>query len=302
MAASSLLVLLDDIAAVLDDVAVMTKTSAQKVTGVLGDDLALNAQQASGVRADREIPVVLGVARGSLVNKMILVPAALLISALAPWLITPLMLLGGIYLCLEGAEKILHAGKKETGPAEPVLSTHASAAELAAFEAAKIKGAVRTDFVLSAEVVVLTLGIVATMPLLVQVIVLSIISLVMTIGVYGLVAGIVKIDDLGLLLMKRSNRGIQRLGRALVASTPHLMKGLSIVGTAAMFLVGGGILVHNIEILHAAEAWVRQLPAGDWLALAVKPGFGVMAGLLSIPMVSGASKAVAAISGFGSSR
>jgi uncharacterized protein len=262
MAVSNLLALIDDIATVLDDVAVLTKVATKKTAGVLGDDLALNAQQVAGVRADRELPVVWAVAKGSLVNKVILVPAALAVSALAPWAVTPLLMVGGLFLCYEGFEKLAHrfladrsgdlAHRAEL--AQALVDPHA---DLVALERDKIKGAVRTDFVLSAEIVAITLGTVAQAPFATQLSVLAGIALVMTVGVYGLVAAIVKLDDGGLALSRQTGDGswprAQRgLGRAILALAPWLMKGLSIAGTAAMFLVGGGILTHGLPALHHA--------------------------------------------------
>ena len=250
MATASLLALLDDIAAVLDDVAVLTKVAAQKTAGVLGDDLALNAQQVAGVRAAREIPVVWAVAKGSFVNKLILVPAALLISAFLPFLMTPLLMVGGAFLCFEGAEKLWHrlAHREEAG-AERAALQHALLSpqtDLAAFEKEKIKGAIRTDFVLSAEIIVIALGTVASAPMNTRIGVLSAVGVLMTIGVYGLVAAIVKLDDLGLFLRTRGGPLKAVIGAFLVAFAPWLMKFLAVVGTAAMFLVGGGILRHAI--------------------------------------------------------
>lgn len=250
--ASGLLLLLDDIATILDDVALMSKMAAKKTAGVLGDDLALNAQQVTGVRADRELPIVWKVAKGSFVNKLILVPLALLISVVAPWLINPLLMLGGLFLCYEGVEKVLHTimHKKSSTPEEAKAELENEELDLATFEKDKIKGAVRTDFILSAEIVVISLGTVATATLMTKVSVLSIIAVVMTIGVYGLVAMIVKIDDLGLYLTDQTASFKQALGRGLLAFAPILMKLLSIVGTIAMFLVGGGIINHTIPLLH----------------------------------------------------
>ena len=269
--ASSLLLLLDDIASVLDDVATMSKVAAKKTAGVLGDDLALNAQQVTGVKPDRELPVVWAVARGSLLNKAILVPAALAISAVAPWLITPLLMVGGAFLCFEGFEKLAH--KALHSPAEDAAAHAALAKALAdpqvdllAFERDKIKGAVRTDFILSAEIVVISLGTVATESLTRQFSVLVAISLLMTVGVYGLVAGIVKLDDAGLWLSRRAGALQQALGRGLLVAAPALMKLLSVVGTAAMFLVGGGILSHGIAPLHHA---IEALVAGVGPVLAL---------------------------------
>ncbi|HRH16630.1 MAG TPA: DUF808 domain-containing protein [Aquabacterium sp.] len=262
--ASSLLALLDDIATVLDDVSVMTKVAAKKTAGVLGDDLALNAQQVTGVKADRELPVVWAVCKGSLINKLILVPAALAISTYAPWLVTPLLMVGGAYLCFEGFEKLahkfLHSPTEDAAHhQELVKALSDEKVDILAFEKEKVKGAVRTDFILSAEIIAITLGTVASAPFSQQVAVLSGIALIMTIGVYGLVAGIVKMDDAGLYLSQRGAAASRALGRALLAAAPKLMKFLSVAGTAAMFLVGGGILVHGTPgshdlVHHWAEA------------------------------------------------
>ncbi|MDP1652486.1 MAG: DUF808 domain-containing protein [Rhodocyclaceae bacterium] len=283
MAGASLLALLDDIATILDDVAAMTKVAAKKTAGVLGDDLALNAQQVSGVHADRELPVVWAVAVGSLKNKAILVPAALAISALLPWLVTPLLMIGGLYLCFEGveklAEKFLHGGKAHT---EKDLA--ADIADFAAHEAEKIKGAIRTDFVLSAEIIVIALGIVADKPFMTQVAVLVGIGLLMTVGVYGIVAAIVKMDDLGLHLVAKRNAAAQTIGRGLLLAAPRLMKALAVVGTAAMFLVGGGILVHGIPPLyHAVERWAEQVGMlGMLLPSLANMLAGIVAGALAL--------------------
>ena len=255
--ATSLFVLLDDIASVLDDVATMTKIAAKKTAGVLGDDLALNAQQVAGVKADRELPVVWAVAKGSMLNKVILVPTALLIAAFAPWLITPLLMLGGAYLCFEGVEKLVH--KYLHNPADDAAERAALKQarsdlqlNLVALEKDKILGAVRTDFILSAEIVVISLGTVADAPLAQKAAVLAGIALVMTVGVYGLVAGIVKLDDAGLWLSRQASAAHQALGCGLLAFAPWLMKALSVVGTLAMFLVGGGILTHGVPWLDDA--------------------------------------------------
>jgi len=253
MAGTSLLALIDDIATILDDVSLMTKVAAKKTAGVLGDDLALNAQQVAGVQADREIPVVLAVAKGSAINKLILVPSALLISFFLPWLITPLLMLGGLFLCFEGAEKLvhkyLHADEADDHAARVEALANANV-DMVAFEKEKIKGAVRTDFILSAEIIVIALGSAAGATLMNQTLVLVIISVAMTVGVYGLVAGIVKIDDLGLHLLKKTSNAAKTTGRLLLAAAPKLMKFLSVAGTIAMFLVGGGILVHGVPALH----------------------------------------------------
>ena len=257
--ATSLLALLDDVATILDDVSVMTKVAAKKTAGVLGDDLALNAQQVAGVKAERELPVVWAVAKGSLVNKAILVPSALAISAFAPWLVTPLLMIGGAFLCYEGFEKLAHRflhsnAEDEAHEAELANALADPAADLVAVEKDKIKGAVRTDFVLSAEIIAITLGTVANESLTKQTAVLISIALIMTVGVYGFVAGIVKLDDGGLALSRRADAFSRGLGRAILAFAPWLMKALTVVGTAAMFLVGGGILVHGVPLLaHAIE-------------------------------------------------
>ena len=255
MAGSSLLTLLDDIATLLDDISVMGKLAAKKTAGVLGDDLSLNAQQVTGVRANRELPVVWGVAKGSLINKVILVPLALLISAFIPWAITPLLMLGGAFLCFEGVEKVLHSLQARKHKEDPQVRRQRLEAlasqDPMAFERDKVKGAIRTDFILSAEIVAITLGIVAEAPLLNQILILSGIALLVTVGVYGLVGIIVKLDDMGYWLEKTSSLA-QRPGKALLAIAPRLMKVLSIVGTLAMFLVGGGIVVHGITPLHHA--------------------------------------------------
>jgi uncharacterized protein len=260
MAASSLLALIDDIATVLDDVALLTKVAAKKTAGVLGDDLALNAQQVSGVRAERELPVVWAVAKGSAWNKLILVPAALAISAVAPWAVTPLLMLGGLYLCFEGFEKLAHkwlASRDEVASEHQALLVAVADAntDLVAFERDKIKGAIRTDLVLSAEIIAITLGTVAGTSFPTQVAVLSGVATLMTVGVYGIVAGIVKLDDLGLFMSRSAVQAwygqYQRtLGGWILRAAPVLMKLLSIAGTAAMFLVGGGILTHGLPALH----------------------------------------------------
>lgn len=263
MAGSSLLVLIDDIATVLDDVALMTKMAAKKTAGVLGDDLALNAQQVSGVRAERELPVVWAVAKGSFINKLILVPSALAISAFVPWLVTPLLMVGGAYLCFEGFEKLAHKflhskAEDQAEHAQLVEAVADPAVDLVAFEKDKIKGAVRTDFILSAEIIAITLGTVADAALTQQVIVLSGIAIVMTIGVYGLVAGIVKLDDLGLWLTHKPGQAAKSIGGAILSAAPYMMKSLSVIGTAAMFLVGGGILTHGVPVVHH---WIEGVAA-----------------------------------------
>ncbi|MBY8927703.1 DUF808 domain-containing protein [Pseudomonas sp. Wu6] len=293
MAGSSLLVLLDDIAAVLDDVALMTKMAAKKTSGVLGDDLALNAQQVSGVRAEREIPVVWAVAKGSFVNKLILVPTALLISAFAPWAVTPLLMLGGAYLCFEGFEKLAHKflhskAEDQAGHAQLTEAVADPATDLVAFEKDKIKGAIRTDFILSAEIIAITLGIVADAALTQQVIVLSGIAIVMTAGVYGLVAGIVKLDDLGLWLTQKPGQVARSIGGAILSAAPYMMKSLSVIGTAAMFMVGGGILTHGVPVMHH---WIETVSQNSGALAWLMPTLlnavaGIIAGAVVLAVVS----------------
>jgi hypothetical protein len=297
MAAANLLALLDDIATVLDDVAILSKVAAKKTAGVLGDDLALNAQQVAGVAAERELPVVWAVAKGSFVNKAILVPAALAISAFVPWAITPLLMIGGAFLCYEGFEKLAHKvlHRKEEVEAKRAELTQALAdptIDLVAFEKDKIKGAVRTDFILSAEIIAITLGTVSDKDFATQVGVLVAIAIVMTVGVYGFVAGIVKLDDAGLHLSREG--GVRAaIGEAILKAAPWLMKGLSIAGTAAMFLVGGGILVHGVPALaHAIEGVAEGLGgAGQALLPTLASGVvGIVAGALVLAGVTLAKK------------
>ncbi|MBY8085770.1 DUF808 domain-containing protein [Vibrio fluvialis] len=293
MAGASLLTLLDDIATVLDDVAVMSKVAAKKTAGVLGDDLALNAQQVSGVAAEREIPVVWAVAKGSFRNKLILVPAALIISSIAPWLIMPLLLLGGLFLCFEGAEKVLEKlfhSQPEKKPEEAMEEL--SQVNVEEYEQKKIKGAIRTDFILSAEIIVIALGTVQGKEMLTQIVVVSLIAVIMTAGVYGLVAGIVKLDDLGFYLERKSKgEGLRaRLGSALVSFAPKLMKGLTVVGTAAMFLVGGGIVVHNVPLIHHwIEPVLMDLPnlslVSSLVPALLNGLIGVVAGLVIVAVM-----------------
>jgi predicted DNA repair protein MutK len=294
MATGSLLALLDDITMVLDDVAVLTKVAAKKTSGVLGDDLALNAQQVAGVRAERELPVVWAVCKGSFVNKLILVPAALLISVFMPWLVTPLLMLGGLFLCFEGVEKLahkfLHSAEEDAAHEKAVVDVLTDPqADLVAFERDKIKGAIRTDFILSAEIIVISLGTVADKPLAIKASVLAGIAILMTAGVYGLVAGIVKIDDAGLWLSRQGDAARKSLGRALLVLAPWLMKFLSVAGTAAMFLVGGGILVHGWPWLHhLLEGWVQAAGGlgGTLLEMVVNAVVGIAAGAVVLALVS----------------
>ncbi len=298
MAGTGLLMLLDDIATVLDDIALMTKVAAKKTAGVLGDDLALNAQQVSGVASERELPVVWSVAKGSLLNKALLIPAALLISAFAPRLITPLLMLGGAYLCYEGAEKLLHhiekrkkasSGGKQAS-AEKKAPELPAGQDLADYEKARIKGAVRTDFVLSAEIIVIALGTVPTeSPFWIRAAVICLIGLLMTVGVYGLVAAIVKLDDAGYFMLRGNSEGSlrHRIGRILVGASPVLMRILSVVGTIAMFTVGGGILAHGLPFMHGIAGWIAALPAAVLLNALNNAVFGVITGAVIVGVVSG---------------
>jgi len=305
MAGASLFALLDDIAALLDDVSILTKVAAKKTAGVLGDDLALNAQQVTGVSANRELPVVWAVAKGSLVNKAILVPAALAISALEAWLktkgypipiVVPLMMIGGAFLCYEGVEKLAHRflhSKEEDAQkkAERVAALADEKVDMVAWEKDKIKGAVRTDFILSAEIIVLSLGVVSAAPFLNQLTALVVIALGMTVFVYGLVAGIVKLDDAGLYLSRKGG-ALAAFGRGLLVSAPWLMKFLSVAGTAAMFLVGGGILVHNVPALHHFVQGLGGDGQWGWLVSALgNVVVGVIAGAVVLAVVTGIQKA-----------
>jgi len=296
--ASSLLALLDDIATILDDVAVMTKVATKKTAGVLGDDLALNAQQVSGVKPDRELPVVWAVAKGSFVNKAILVPAALVISTFLPWAVTPLMMIGGAFLCFEGAEKLVHKflrspAQKEADVVELLEAVADESVDLVAREKQKIKGAIRTDFILSAEIIVITLGTVADADFTRQLAVLTTIALLMTVGVYGLVAGIVKLDDAGLYLSQlpgdRPTRRFKRaFGRGIVASAPWLMKFLTVAGTAAMFLVGGSILVHAVApVYQFVQSFTPAGGTGTLVAMLSEAVVGLLVGGLLVWILAG---------------
>lgn len=296
MAGASLFALIDDIATLLDDVAILSKVAVQKTAGVLGDDLALNAQQLTGVNANRELPVVWKVAKGSAVNKAILVPAALILSALLPQLVTPLLMIGGAYLCFEGCEKLLHKflhrhDEVEAEHAELAAATADPNVDMVAFEKEKIAGAVRTDFVLSAEIIVIALGTVKDVPWLQRIFVLIAIAVVMTVGVYGLVAGIIKLDDIGLALTKRSSGAARVVGRGILRLAPYLLKTLSIVGTAAMFIVGGGILTHGIPVVHdVLHHWVEavaSIAVVGWLlgpisSMVLDAAFGILVGTVAV--------------------
>jgi predicted DNA repair protein MutK len=308
VAGSSLLALIDDIATILDDVSVMTKVAAKKTAGVLGDDLALNAQQVAGVNADRELPVVWAVAMGSMRNKLILVPAALAISAFIPWAVTPLLMLGGLFLCFEGFEKLAHKLLHSKDEDNAHHSAHVAAVadatvDMVAFEKEKISGAIRTDFILSAEIIAITLGVVANEVFMKQVTVLSGIALLMTVGVYGFVAGIVKLDDGGLWLSRQRGDGIAvklqaALGRGILRLAPWLMKSLSVIGTAAMFMVGGGILTHGIPGAHDGIHHLA-IAAGPVLGALVPTladaTTGIVAGALVLVAVMGGSKVMHAL-------
>ena len=302
---SSFFALFDDIATLLDDVSVMTKVATKKTAGVLGDDLALNAQQVSGINADRELPVVWAVAKGSMVNKVILVPAALGVAALEAWLrgqgynvplITPLLMIGGAFLCYEGVEKLAHKflhkpQEDEQHHAELVDAVNDESVDMVAFEKEKIKGAIRTDFILSAEIIVISLGTVATQPFAKQFAVLVAISLIMTVGVYGLVGGIVKLDDLGLRLAREGAGKLRTaIGRGILAFAPKLMKFLSVAGTAAMFLVGGGILVHGVPALHHLAEAARAVPPGWLWENLYNAVVGIIAGALVLAAVAGIAR------------
>lgn len=278
MAGSSLLALIDDIATILDDVSVLTKVAAKKTSGVLGDDLALNAEQVAGVDASREIPVVLAVAKGSFINKVILVPVALTLSVFLPSLIVPLLLLGGLFLCFEGFEKVFEKFLKLIGRAE----VSAELVEENVPESEKIKGAIRTDFILSAEIIVISLGTVAAESIQKQATVLTLISILMTVGVYGLVAGIIKLDDLGFYLIRTTSQFKKAFGKGILKAAPLLMKFLGLAGTIAMFLVGGSLVVHAIP-------WLHHMIDGQpsWIAALFDGLCGFIAGALCLAVVDG---------------
>lgn len=316
MAGTSLLTLIDDIASLLDDIALMSKIAAKKTAGVLGDDLALNAEQVSGVRAERELPVVWAVAKGSFKNKLILVPVALLLSAFIPWIITPLLMLGGAFLCFEGFEKIVHTffhckDEKKKRRAERMKDLADPAVDVVGLERKKIKGAIRTDFILSTEIIVIVLGTVQDSSMAVQIAVVSGMALFITVGVYSLVAGIVKIDDVGLYLNKVPGvdawgRICRKVGAGLLILAPLLMKTLSVVGTAAMFLVGGGILVHGLpgshELTHYLVEPVQSIPLVGGVISALMPTImnaviGVLAGGLLVSMASVGKDLIAKLKG-----
>ncbi len=302
MAGSSLLALIDDIATVLDDVAAMTKVAARKTVGVLGDDLALNAQQVAGVRADRELPVVWAVAKGSAMNKLILVLIAIALSAFLPWLVTPLLMLGGAFLCYEGCEKLfhkfLHSNEEKSAEHEALNKALVDeTVDMVAFEKAKVKGAIRTDFILSAEIIVIALGTVKDASIMMQTVVVCAIAAVMTVGVYALVAGIVKLDDAGLALIQQTTQDAwarfkQAVGRGILWLAPRMMKTLSIVGTIAMFMVGGGILVHGIpqshDVLHHIGGVLgAMVMVGPVLAVLAEPVINTVAGVVIGAVVLG---------------
>ena len=293
MAGSSLFLLIDDIATILDDISLMTKAATKKTAGVLGDDLALNAQQVSGVKPSRELPVVWAVAKGSLLNKAILVPAAVAVSFFAPWLVTPLLMLGGAFLCYEGAEKLvhrfLHKAEHDQHKKNLKEALKNPQVDLKQVEKDKIKGAIRTDFILSAEIIAITLGTVTQQPIGIQFAVLSVVALMVTVCVYGLVAGIVKLDDGGLYLTKKDSALAQRLGHGILWFAPYMMKTLSVLGTIAMFLVGGGILTHGFSAIgHGIESFAEGLGdmAGAVAPIVANGVFGLIAGLLLVAVLT----------------
>ncbi len=288
---NSLLTLLDDIAIVLDDVATLTKAATKKTAGVLGDDLALNAEQVSGVRPERELPVVLAVAKGSALNKAVLVPAALLVSAFAPWAVTPLLMIGGAFLCFEGFEKVAHklfargSPEKAARHAELVRAVADPSVDLVAFEKKKVRGAVRTDFILSAEILVISLGTLVEATLALKAGVLVAVAVLMTVGVYGVVAGIVKLDDLGLALSRRESGAARAIGRGILRGAPYVLKGLGVAGTIAMFLVGGGIIAHGVPALHALVERLAAQPGA--LALLAPTAIDALAGVVVGALITG---------------
>ncbi len=288
---NSLLTLLDDIAIVLDDVATLTKAATKKTAGVLGDDLALNAEQVSGVRPERELPVVLAVAKGSALNKAVLVPAALLVSAFAPWAVTPLLMIGGAFLCFEGFEKVAHklfaraSPEKAARHAALVRAVADPSVDLVAFEKKKVRGAVRTDFILSAEILVISLGTLVEATLALKAGVLVAVAVLMTVGVYGVVAGIVKLDDLGLALSRRESGAARAIGRGILRGAPYLLKGLGVAGTIAMFLVGGGIIAHGVPALHALVERLAAQPGA--LGLLAPTAIDALAGVVVGALITG---------------
>lgn len=289
MAAANLLALLDDITSMLDDVALMTKVAAKKTVGVLADDLALNAQQVSGGSANRELPVIIKVATGSLLNKAILIPLALLISAFIPWLITPLLMVGGAYLSFEGAEKVFERLTHKKAKPHASVSEKTAARPPAQVEKQKIKGAIRTDFILSTEIIVIALGsIPESLPFFERAVVLSLVGVLITVGVYGVVAAIVKIDDAGLWMMRKSGgKGFwTTVGSALVNSMPYLMRFLTIAGTIAMFMVGGGILAHGIPWLDVRIESLSGLFLPGIKAALLHIGVGLIAGMVILLIVN----------------
>lgn len=301
MAGASLLTLIDDIGVILDDVAAMTKIAAKKTAGVVGDDLALNAGQVSGVKAERELPVIWAVAKGSFKNKLILIPAALAISAVAPWAITPLLMVGGIYLCYEGSEKIIEKlfHKSHENHSENALEQkHLTQEEHDKIEKEKIAGAVTTDFVLSAEIIVIALGSAATATLATQALSLSAIGIAMTVGVYGLVAGIVKADDAGLHLMEKKSAFLNTIGKGLVYGMPKFMKVLSVLGTIAMFTVGGSILAHGIPDVHHLT---DMLPKTGWVntvgTMLIDIGVGLIGGFIAVGIMHVLKKPIDKVKG-----
>lgn len=296
MAAGGLLALLDDIAVLLDDIAVMSKVAATKTAGIVGDDLAVSTQALVGVDPKRELPIVWRVAKGSFKNKFILVPAALFLAAFAEWAITPLLMVGGAFLCYEGAEKLIHAIKPtkedQDHKAEITAAAHVSADALLEVEKRKIAEAVNTDFILSAEIVAVSLGAVKEMDFAVQAGVLAGIGIGMTVAVYGLVGCIIKFDDLGMYFMRQKSRALQKAGAGILKMMPYFMKTLSVVGTIAMFSVGGGIILHGIP---AAAHALHDL--GTLANILIATAAGVVVGLITVPVAHKLGAPCAALAG-----
>jgi len=276
--ASGIFALLDDIAALMDDVAVMSKVATKKTAGILGDDLAVNAEKASGFVSSREIPVLWAITKGSLLNKLIILPFAFLLSAFVPWAITIILLLGGVYLAYEGAEKIYEYLVPHSHSEKVLEKTSLSKEEILDLEKGKIKSAIVTDFILSVEIVIIALGTVLGSALVSQIIVVTFIAFIATVGVYGIVALIVRMDDLGIALLDHKNKLSQTFGKILIKALPLVIKGLAIIGTIALILVSGGIFVHNIEFLHH---FMDTFPSivGEFI-------IGIIVGLLAFGLVA----------------
>lgn len=277
--ASGIFALLDDIAALMDDVVVMSKIATKKTAGILGDDLAVNAEKASGFVSSREIPVLWAITKGSFLNKLIILPLAFLLSYFLPSVITIILILGAVYLAFEAAEKIYEYVVPHPINVSIADGIELSPEEILEQEKDKIKSAVVTDFILSVEIVIIALGTVLDKPITTQILVVSFVALLATVGVYGIVAAIVRMDDLGLVLTQRKTAFSQSLGKLLIKTLPLIIKGLAFVGTIALILVAGGIFVHNIEAVHHV---LEGLPAivGEFIA-------GTVGGILSFIVVKG---------------